>query len=92
MTFEGGMSLDVDSGEITTLYGEGRGKQQEPEPDLLSHIVEALNDRFGLDLDDADKLLFDQFEEEWAGDPTLSSQARSNTIDNFKLVFDGSSQ
>ena len=88
MTFEGAMSLDPESGEITTIYGEGRGKQDEPEPEPLSHIVEALNERFGLDLDDADKLLFDQFEEEWVGDSILSAQARSNTLDNFKLVFD----
>ena len=88
MTFEGGMSLDAESGEITTIYGEGRGKQPEPDPEALSHIVETLNDRFGLDLDDADKLLFDQFEEEWVGDSTLVTQARSNTLDNFRLVFD----
>src|ERR1019366_1628408 len=61
-----------------------------PEPDLepLSQIVEELNERFGLDLDDRDQLLFDQFEETWVTDPAVAAQARGNTLDNFRLVFD----
>ena len=35
-----------------------------------------------------DKLLFDQFEETWVADDELSDQAQSNTIENFRLVFD----
>ncbi|MGB9112037.1 MAG: DEAD/DEAH box helicase family protein [Acidimicrobiales bacterium] len=88
MTFEGSLALEAEAGEVSTLYGEGRGKQTDVAPEPLSHIVEILNERFGLELDDADRLLFDQFEEEWVSDPTLASQARENTLDNFKLVFD----
>ena len=47
-----------------------------------------INDRFGLDLDETDQLLFDQFEESWAGDATLVARARTNDYDNFLLVFD----
>jgi type I restriction enzyme R subunit len=47
-----------------------------------------LNERFGTDLTDVDKLLFDQFEETWVADPELSDQARNNSIENFRLVFD----
>src|SRR5262249_42284140 len=45
-------------------------------------------ERYGLELGDADQLLFDQFEETWAGDETLASRARTNTFENFRLVFD----
>jgi type I restriction enzyme R subunit len=54
----------------------------------LSKIVEVLNERFGLDLGEADQLLFDQFEETWAADHELVDQAKNNSIENFKLVFD----
>lgn len=37
---------------------------------------------------EADKLFFDQFEEDWAADPELAAQANNNTLHNFKLVFD----
>ena len=41
-----------------------------------------------LDLDERDQLLFDQFEETWVADPDVVDQARSNTLENFRLVFD----
>lgn len=47
-----------------------------------------LNDRFGTNLTDVDKLLLDQFEESWIADKELSDQARNNSLDNFRLVFD----
>ena len=88
MTYEGSLSLDADTGEVTSIFGEGRGKQNEPELELLSEIVKELNDRFGLTLDERDQLLFDQFEETWVADPEVSAQAQNNTIENFRLVFD----
>ena len=54
------------TGEVKTIFGEGRGKQGEPNVEHLSEIVEELNERFGLNLDERDQLLFDQFEEAWA--------------------------
>jgi type I restriction enzyme R subunit len=88
VTFEGSLSLDAETGEVTSIFGEGRGKQNEPELELLSEIVKELNDRFGLTLDERDQLLFDQFEETWVADPEVSAQAQNNTIENFRLVFD----
>lgn len=55
---------------------------------VLSEIIEILNERFGTDFDNADKLFFDQIEEELISDEKLQMQARSNTIDNFKYGFD----
>jgi type I restriction enzyme R subunit len=88
MTFEGSLSLDADSGEVKTIFGEGRGAKADPQLEHLSEIVDELNERFGLDLDERDQLLFDQFEETWAADPQVVDQARSNTLENFRLVFD----
>ena len=47
-----------------------------------------IHERLGLDLGEADQLLFDQFEETWVSDPEVAAQARNNTIENFRLVFD----
>jgi type I restriction enzyme R subunit len=88
VTYEGSLSLDADTGEVKSIFGEGRGKQNDPELELLSEIVKELNDRFGLTLDERDQLLFDQFEETWLADPEVSAQAQNNTIENFRLVFD----
>jgi type I restriction enzyme R subunit len=75
-------------GEVRSFFGEGRGGQQELDLEHLSSIVDVLNERFGTDLTDVDKLLFDQFEESWVADGELSDQAQSNSIENFRLVFE----
>jgi type I restriction enzyme R subunit len=87
-TFEGSLALTATTGEVQTIYGDGVGKRHDPAIEPLSQIVELLNDRYGLNLTDADQLLFDQFEETWAADPNLADQARNNTLDNFRLVFE----
>lgn len=63
VTFEGKLSLAADEGEQRSIYGEGKGRQEELELEHLSSIVEVLNEHFGLELTDRDRLLFDQFEE-----------------------------
>jgi type I restriction enzyme R subunit len=88
ITSEGSLALDPKTGEVTTIYGEGAGKQNEPPLEPLSDIIEQLNERFGLNLDERDKLLFDQFEETWIADPKVIDQARANTLENFRLAFD----
>jgi type I restriction enzyme R subunit len=86
-TFEGSGSLEEGGGETVAIFS-GRGKEHESEKEHLSRIVEVINERYGLDLGEPDQLLFDQFEETWASDETLAARARTNTFENFRLVFD----
>jgi type I restriction enzyme, R subunit len=86
-TYEGSGSLEEGSGEVVAIFS-GRGTEQELKREHLSRIVDVMNERFGLELDDADQLLFDQFEETWAADEALAAQARANDLENFRLVFD----
>jgi type I restriction enzyme R subunit len=86
-TFEGSGSLEAGGGEVVAIFS-GRGKEHEPDKEPLSRIVEVINERYGLELGETDQLLFDQFEEAWAADETLAARARTNTFENFRLVFD----
>jgi type I restriction enzyme R subunit len=86
-TYEGSASLEEGGGEVVAIFS-GRGKEHEPEKEHLSRIVDVMNERFGLELGDADQLLFDQFEESWAADESLAARARNNDFQNFRLVFD----
>jgi len=88
ITFEGSLALDAETGEVISIFGEGKGKAQEPEKEPLSKIVDELNERFALNLGEADQLLFDQYEQSWLSDADLVAQAQNNTIDNFRLEFD----
>jgi type I restriction enzyme R subunit len=87
MTSEGSVGTPEGSGEVKAIYS-GRGPEHEPEHENLSKIVALLNERFGMNLNQEDQLLFDQFEETWAHDPDVIDQARNNKFENFRLVFD----
>lgn len=54
----------------------------------LSEIIEVLNKRFSTEFNTADKLFFDQIEEELATDTKLQEQAKNNPIENFKFGFE----
>lgn len=57
------------------------------EEEALSEIIKLLNNRFGTEFSSADKLLFDQIEEEMVANERLASQAQSNDKSNFKFGF-----
>jgi type I restriction enzyme R subunit len=82
-------SIELQKGEDGELSGTSeaglkRGKDEEA---LLSEIIHVLNDRFGTEFEEADKLFFDQIEAELMEDETLRTQARVNEIDTFKFAF-----
>ncbi|MDD2278203.1 MAG: DEAD/DEAH box helicase family protein [Bacteroidales bacterium] len=83
-------SIDLLTGETGELSGTSeaglkRAKDQEA---LLSEIINVLNDRFGTEFEEADKLFFDQIEAELMEDETLQTQAKVNKIDTFKYAFE----
>lgn len=62
----------------------GLTKEKE-EKGKLSEIIQVLNDRFGTDFTEADKLFLDQIKEECLNDEKLIQQALTNTEQNFAL-------
>jgi type I restriction enzyme R subunit len=85
---DGRISLQKDSGAAIDPISEAGTKKDKDEYALLSEIINLLNDRFGTDFTEADKLFFDQIEEEMVMDERLGVQAKTNTIDNFKYGFE----
>ncbi|HYH14945.1 MAG TPA: type I restriction endonuclease subunit R, partial [Flavisolibacter sp.] len=68
----------------TTTAGMGGSKEEHVQ---LSEIIKVLNNRFGTDFTEADKLFFDSIEAELMQDEDLALQAKSNTMENFKFGF-----
>ena len=50
-------------------------------------IINIINDRFGTEFSETDRLFFEQIVEDCVADEDLQVQARANTIDNFKFPF-----
>ncbi|MCB4779035.1 MAG: DEAD/DEAH box helicase family protein, partial [Sulfurovum sp.] len=83
-------NLELKKGEEGVLRGmtEAGIKRDKEEKDALSEIIKILNERFGTEFEEADKLFFDQIEEELVSDEKLQKQATVNKLDTFKYAFD----
>src|SRR3990167_3435666 len=85
---DGKIALQKDSDAAIQPVTEAGTKKDKEEYALLSEIIKLLNDRFGTDFTEADRLFFDQIEEEIVMDEKLGMQARNNSMENFKYGFD----
>jgi type I restriction enzyme, R subunit len=83
-------SIDLVKGEDGELDGlsEAGIKRAKEEKAKLSEIIEVLNERFGTEFEEADKLFFEQIEAELIQDEKLQTQAKANKIDTFKYAFE----
>ena len=74
---------------MKTITGDGQGRQQQLDMEHLSEIVDTLNERFGLNLDEREPTRRSSSSRRpWLADPDVIDQARNNTLENFRLVFD----
>ncbi|MEA2128015.1 MAG: type restriction enzyme subunit, partial [Solirubrobacteraceae bacterium] len=87
LTGEHDLSLAEGGGVISGFTGEGRGGQ-DPQFAKLSTIIETLNERFGTEFTEADKVFVDQIEQTCVENDALAAQARVNAPENFKLALD----
>lgn len=85
---EGDLVLEVQGEDALTPTTEAGIKRVEEEKARLSDIITVLNEKFGTEFNEADKLFFDQIEEELYLDEELRKRALNNPIENFKYAFD----
>lgn len=83
-------SIDLIKGEDGELDGlsEAGIKRAKEEKAPLSEIIDLLNERFGTEFEEADRLFFEQIETELIEDEKLKTQAKANKIDTFKFAFE----
>ena len=85
---EGSIAMEAQGEYRLKGAGETGMKKDKEEKAHLSEIITVLNDRFGTDFTEADKLFFDQIESELVSDEKMIYQAQNNNIDNFKYGFE----
>lgn len=71
--------------DVVTEAGLRISKEEQA---ALSEIIQVINTRFGTEFTMADKLLFDQVEEDMVANTQLAAQAKTNPIDTFKFGFE----
>ncbi|MCA9232396.1 MAG: type I restriction endonuclease subunit R [Planctomycetales bacterium] len=83
--FSGAIPLadgDADGVKSPTEVGTGKSKDEKAP---LSEIIEVLNDRFGTEFTDEDRLFFEQIKEKAAKDEQIIQTALANSEDKFAL-------
>ncbi len=83
----GSIELEKATGELKPIEGLGTGKRAGEEKEFLSRIIEEVNEKFGTDFTDGDKVFFAELETRLAGNDTLSQSAKTNTREALKLIF-----
>jgi len=85
---EGSIAFGDDNIPLGGPTEVGTGGEYAPMTVPLSAVIALLNNRFGTEFTDADRLIFDGIEEELVANEELAVQARANTIDNYTFGFD----
>lgn len=88
-TYEGGGALTVD--EDAPVYGPtdvGTSGAKEEQKSALSEIIKVVNEKYGTDWTEADRLLFEQIAGDMASNETLTEKMRANTKEQVKPVFE----
>ncbi len=75
------------SDDPLTGPGEARGKQHDQPVDTLSALIAALNERFGLNLDEGDRIWFEQQEAHLRQDDDVRVVALSNDLEQFRIFL-----
>ena len=81
--FEGSIPLPGDEGEVQTIYS-GDGRLGDPDEELLSEIIARINESFGTDWTDEDRLVFDAAAQDLVKDDDIRNQAINNDEATFR--------
>lgn len=85
---EGAISLEGTDEPGEALPGQGKGGQSEPVEDRLSALIAVMNEKFGMDLGEADKVWFEQQTTVFREDVDMRDVALHNDRSAYTLVVD----
>lgn len=85
---EGDLVLQVQGEHALGPVTEAGISRPKDEKDKLSNIISLLNEKYGFDFTDQDRLYFEQIEQALYEDDGLRIRAKNNPIENFKYAFD----
>ena len=85
---ETNLKLTSDDGTIDPMNGGGKKAIGEDEKDMLSRIIKEINDRYGTNFNDGDKIILNDLSKRLLQSETLLGSVKNNSKDAAKLKFD----
>ncbi len=83
LAFDGSIALPGGEAEVTTIYS-GTGPLVDPDEEHLSEIIARINERFGTDWSDEDRLVFEAAAGDLIADTDVQNQAANNDEATFR--------
>ena len=87
-TGAGKIRLERGSGTLDPVKAKGGYTPAPEDVEPLSRIIQELNERFGTEFSEEDKVFIQQLEAKLVEDPALEASIRVNTPGNARLTFD----
>ncbi len=87
-TSSGRIKLERNGGKLDPIQAKERATVTPEQLEPLSHIISELNERFGIHLNEEDRVCLEQAMIRLNEDPALGAAARVNTRENVRLTFD----
>lgn len=87
-TWKGKIGLDRGGGDVSPVSGTPTHEIPVEIIEPLSQIIRELNERFGTDFSEEDKVFIRNLEEQLEADPALVASIKVNTPENARLTFD----
>lgn len=87
-TFSGKISLYSGTGTLDPLSSLDSAVIKDPEKAVLSEIITEINQRFGTDFTEADRVFFAELKTRLAGNESLQASAKANTKENVQILHD----
>ncbi|WP_211289833.1 hypothetical protein SPSIL_058120 [Sporomusa silvacetica DSM 10669] len=84
-SFEGSVALEATEGYLGNITGSTGGKEKEK--DSLSTIIDKMNERFGTQFSEQDKVL-EQMKADFAKDDKLANAAKANDKSLFRYLYE----
>lgn len=88
VTSEGAVALEASDEPGVALPGEGKGSATEPVLDKLSALIALMNEKYGADLGEADKVWVDQQRTVILEDEEMQAVALHNDRSQYQLVLE----
>jgi type I restriction enzyme R subunit len=87
-TSSGRIEIERGEGELRPIVGGVDIPIQEEELESLSQIIRELNERFGTDFREEDRVFVEELLDRLGTDAALEASVRANTPENARLTFD----
>lgn len=83
-----GIKVDEGVRELKPITDLGTKQYLNGEQEVLSKIIQDINDRFGTDFNESDRVIAQQLQIRIESDPSLATSAKINSKNKLKLTFE----